>query len=158
MKKLYLDLDGVMADFDGHFEKLFGKTTSSVDDDEMWRMIREEETFFDSVPPCKLAISFFRWIEHLDPIVLTAAPKTFYQVGAQQKKNWVKRHLSEDVMVLPIHGGKNKHLFMHKPGDVLVDDFEKNIELWRAAGGIGVHHQNFEETKRLVEKHFPDKF
>jgi len=47
-------------------------------------------------------------------------------------------------------GGRNKWLFMHQPGDVLIDDFAKNIGPWDAAGGVGILHRSFAETRAAL--------
>lgn len=144
--RIYLDLDGVMADFDAHFPETFGLDHKSLADDEMWAKINSHPSYFRDLPPCLGAIEFFRSIEFLQPIILTACPRTNYAHAAKQKREWVREHLSEKAMVLPVMGGHNKPLFMHEPGDVLIDDFAKNIDAWDKAGGTGILHSRFETT------------
>lgn len=150
--RIYLDLDGVMADFDAHFPAVFGLDHRALADDAMWEIINAHPSYFRDMPPCGGAIDFFREIEHLDPIILTACPKSNYVNAATQKREWVREHLSRDIMVLPVMGGRHKPLFMHAPGDILIDDYERNIELWRAAGGVGIRHVNFLTTAATVSK------
>lgn len=145
-RQLYLDLDGVMADFDRHFFDLFGMESRNLNDATLWDLIKKNGTFFRDLPACPGAPEFFEKIRALKPIILTACPKTDYQSAAQQKREWVREHLGSDVMVIPMLGGKNKALFMHQPGDILIDDFEKNIKSWQEHGGIGVLHKNFDRT------------
>lgn len=152
MKRIYLDLDGVMADFDKHFLDLFGVASSSLDDLTLWKWINGHGSFFSDLPVCEGAIDFFNRIKHLDPTILTACPKTNYSVAAIQKRAWVYKHLSPDVTVIPMLGGKNKALFMHSPGDVLIDDFEKNCVAWREHGGVAIQHKNFEDTFKQLDK------
>ena len=127
-RNVYLDLDGVMADFESYFETAFGYLHNSVSDDVMWKTINSHPKFFRNLPPCNGAIEFFKSIEHLDPIILTACPKTNYNAAALQKKEWVREHLSDTCWVLPVLGGRNKALFMHNIGDILIDDYESNIK------------------------------
>jgi hypothetical protein len=79
-------------------------------------------------------------------IVCTACPRHNYANVARQKRGWVRQHLSHDLPVLPVTGGKNKALFMHAPGDILIDDFERNIKAWEEEGGVGILHTDFETT------------
>lgn len=147
--RLYLDLDGVMADFDAHFPAVFGLDHRSMADDAMWEKINAHPSYFRDMPPCPGAIEFYREIAHLDPIVLTACPRTNYANAATQKRAWVYEHLAPYVTVLPVMGGHNKPLFMHAPGDILIDDFEKNTKAWAAAGGISILHVgDFDLTRR----------
>jgi 5'-nucleotidase len=149
--RLYLDLDGVMADFDAHFPAVFGLDHRGMADDAMWQTINAHPSYFRDMPPCPGAIEFFREIEHLDPIVLTACPRTNYANAATQKRAWVREHLSSDITVLPVMGGRNKPLFMHAPKDILIDDFARNINAWREAGGIGILHTRFENTREILQ-------
>lgn len=147
MRKIYLDLDGVMADFDRYFIELFGVSSDTLDDNTLWKWINNHGNFFNNLPLCEGAIDFFNEIKHHDVSILTACPKTNYAVAAVQKRAWVYRHLSPDVTVIPMLGGKNKCLFMHSPGDVLIDDFEKNCIPWAEHGGFAIHHKNFDSTR-----------
>lgn len=53
--------------------------------------------------------------------------------------------------VLPVLGGRNKALFMHAAGDVLIDDTAVNCTAWENEGGIAIHHQTFAETSRRLK-------
>jgi len=86
------------------------------------------------------AVEFFHSIHHLNPVILTACPKSNYPLAAMQKRQWVREHLSATCLVLPVLGGRHKPLFMHQPGDVLIDDFKDNCDAWTAAGGVAIRH------------------
>lgn len=148
--RLYIDLDGVMADFDKYFLEEFGVESSKLDDPTLWKWINDHGNFFINLPLCEGALEFFKIVEHLNPTILTACPKSNYATAAVQKRQWVYEHLSKDITVIPMMGGKNKCLFMHSPGDVLIDDFEKNCIPWREHGGIAIHHKNFKTTMSQV--------
>lgn len=151
-KKLYIDLDGVMADFDLYFRQEFGVETKELRDPELWKRINGHGKFFRNLPPMPGALEFFRSVEHMNPTILTSCPKSNYAVAAVQKRQWVYEHLSSEITVIPMLGGKNKCLFMHSPGDVLIDDhLEKNCIPWREHGGMAIHHKNFESTKKQLD-------
>lgn len=145
--KLYLDLDGVMADFDRHFPNVFGVDHRSLAEDALWERIHSHPSFFRDLPVCDGAVAFFDRYSYADPIILTACPRTNYQHVARQKREWVREHLSSRCTVLPVMGGRNKPLFMHAAGDILVDDFERNIQAWEKEGGLGILHKNFSLTE-----------
>jgi 5'(3')-deoxyribonucleotidase len=145
-RRLYLDLDGVMADFDGAFPAVFGLDHRDMADDDMWLKINGHPSFFRDLPPMEGAVEFFRKIEHLNPIILTACHKSSYATVASQKVEWVRQHLSPSVTVLPVQGGTSKPLFMHARGDILIDDYRRNTEAWDAAGGKAILHRDFSST------------
>ena len=149
-KRLYLDLDGVMADFDAHFPAVFGLDHRCLADDDMWATINAHPSYFRDMPPCDGALKFFDKIRHLDPIILTACPRTNYRHAATQKREWVREHLSAEITVLPVMGGHNKPLFMHAAGDILIDDFERNTLAWIDAGGEAILHRLFAETEAAL--------
>ena len=141
LRTVYLDMDGVMADFDGAFPAVFGLDHRSLADEVMWGHINAHPTFFRDLPPMVGAIDFYNSIRGLQPIMLTACPRTNYREVAAQKREWARHHLCPHITVLPVMGGRNKALFMHNPGDILIDDFGKNCEAWREAGGVAIKHE-----------------
>lgn len=152
--RLYIDLDGVMADFDKYFLQQFGVESNKLDDPTLWKWINGHGNFFLNLPMCEGALDFFNMVKHLNPTILTACPKSNYTTAAVQKRKWVYEHLSQDITVIPMMGGKNKCLFMHAPGDVLIDDFEKNCIPWREHGGIAIQHKTFKDTIDQVSSIF----
>lgn len=150
--RLYLDLDGVMADFDAHFPKTFGLDHRGMADDAMWATINAHPSYFFDMPMCAGAAQFYRLIKHLSPIILTACPRSNYAHVARQKRAWVRKNLCDTAVILPVMGGRNKPLFMHAPGDILIDDFERNIDCWREEGGVGILHQDFGSTMKSLNE------
>lgn len=145
MRRIFLDLDGVMADFDAHFEKLFGMSPEAYcnqfGDDGMWVRIHETPDFFRSLPPMPGALEYFRSIlRFYNPVILTACPKDRYKDVAEQKHGWVREHLGPAWFVCPTAGGSSKPRFMQHPGDILIDDFERNTKAWEKAGGVAILH------------------
>ena len=147
-RKIYLDLDGVMADFDEAYPRLFGHDHRTTPSDQMWKNINQHGSWFRGLKMCDGAAEFWRNLNRQDaPIsILTACPKTNYAEAAIQKRQWVYEHLGTDVTVLPVLGGKNKVLFMHAPGDILIDDYKINCDAWDQHGGVSIHHKNFQKT------------
>jgi len=150
---VYVDSDGVVADFEAYYEEAFKHRHDSVADAEMWKNINAHGQFFANLPAMNGAIEGIKKIQQThDVVILTACPKSDYQRAAEQKKAWFKA-IDPNLIVLPVLGGKNKYLFMQKPGDVLIDDFDKNIEPWNAAGGFGIVHKNWNDTAAILEKY-----
>lgn len=140
---LFLDLDGVMADFDGAFEPMFGFDHREAGDEKMWAAINEYGTYFRDLPPCPDALAFYNLLTDtrgIEPVILTACPLSDFHGVAEQKRGWVREHLGDDVPIVFSPGSKSKPLYMHRPGDILIDDFEANIRRWKKAGGVGIHH------------------
>lgn len=158
--RVYLDLDGVMADFDRHYADLFGHYHKAIPDDELWSKIHSMPDFFRTMPVMDGARTAFGYLSalcdssylgHLS--ILTACPKSAYAHVARQKRDWVREHLSPFVTVLPTAGGTSKPLFMHAPGDILIDDFERNCSAWSKAGGLAILHDgDWVRTERILHE------
>lgn len=147
--KHFWDLDGFMFDFDGHFLNEFGVTSDSFENNkkEMWRLIKSHGTFFLDLPLMPGAMEFYNKYKHLNPMFLTSCPDSIdYETVAMQKRRAVYRHFGQHNLVLPVKGSETKPLFMHRPGDVLIDDWGKNTRAWEAAGGIAIKHEDFHQT------------
>lgn len=157
---LFLDLDGVMADFDGYFPQLFGYDHRDAGDSTMWAEIENHGSFFRDMPMCEDAFDFFVSIRHLRPVILTACPAdpVKFEDIATQKRGWVREHLGPHVPIIFSPGGKNKQLYMHREGDILIDDFARNIERWNAAGGRGIWHTgDFAATRVLLDHYLSER-
>lgn len=155
---IFLDLDGVVADFDTAFFNYFGMWPIDVPDDVMWLLIdRYQPKFFLHLPMVEGADGILASMcaNGVTPIVLTACPKHNYVESATQKKTWsnlnIQRFFFKQVITLPVIGGKNKFLFKQENEDVLIDDFIDNITPWIESGGRGIHHTAPERTVNQLE-------
>lgn len=154
MRKLFLDLDGVMADFDSHFPATFGVShEDGMPKKEMWRLIMTVPDFFLTMPPMPGAKQAWEsWLFHETDAILTACPSSAYAHVAAQKRAWVRKHLGQEVMVLPVNGSESKPHFMHAKGDILIDDWGKNCTAWEEAGGYAIKHESWSSTWEQVRE------
>lgn len=146
MNTLYLDMDGVLADFDG-----YARTVIKTDVDsgtgmwahEDWRKLRTVPNLYRNLPPMPQAHDLYnlamRFQNELNwrVAVLTAVPKNNDIKDAfQDKFDWIAEHFP-GVRIYFGPYSKDKHTHA-TPGDILVDDRTSNCEEWTAAGGIAV--------------------
>lgn len=146
----FFDLDGVFADFDQGFPRIFGLSHKDMREEAMWALVASRPTFFSELPLMDGAAAFFADYAHLRPFILTACPNACFGDAAAAKREWVQKHLG-DAHVLPSWGGRNKPLYMRSPGDVLIDDWEANCIEWRRQGGRAILHRSFDETRKALD-------
>lgn len=148
-KLIYLDLDGVIFDFEGHYLTLFGHPCNSVSDKAMWQNINSHGSFFLTMPLMRHAselMSFTR-INNMNHI-LSAAPVSNFEEICRQKRDALRKHFpSRATQPIFVPGGRNKYLYMHKAGDVLIDDNERNCRVWNENGGFAVHYNNMNKSQ-----------
>lgn len=139
--RLFLDCDGVLADFDSYAAEVLGMNSRHFEDlegsDEFWRRLREHDDFFYNLPKMPDADELFAGVEQYRPVILTGCPHGGW--AEIQKIRWVADHFPGTPMGLC--ESKNKRDFC-RPGDVLVDDWGKYRDLWTEAGGEFILHDN----------------
>jgi hypothetical protein len=141
--KLYIDLDGVLADFDTGAQRVIGTTDTYKWEwvhgtTKFWGMLDAADEFFYNLPP--MADADFLWgaVKHLNPTILTALPKRGAAAVDQQKRAWVAENLGIDVPVITCQTSEKPDYCL--PGDVLIDDRTVNAERWNGALGTFVWH------------------
>lgn len=148
-RPLFLDLDGVLADFDRHVRELFGAAPSEMPVSKMWAAAERAPGFFETMPMTADGWELWEFTRPFEPTILTGLPRGNW--AAPQKRRWVAEHLGPDVPVITCMA-RDKCNYA-TAGAVLVDDTTKFADRWIDRGGIFVHHtsaaESIEELKRL---------
>jgi 5'(3')-deoxyribonucleotidase len=152
--RLFLDADGVLADFDLAARRLLGMRPKEFIDargrGSFWKRLAEAPNFYGTLPEMPDARVLFDAVKHLKPTILTGLPVGRW--AAPQKVEWAAEHFPGVPIITCM--ARDKHLHMH-PDDVLVDDREKHRAAYEAAGVVFVHHKNAEDSLRQLAKIFP---
>ena len=161
--RIFIDMDGVLADFDGGVEALCHIKPIPQDgvrpddyDDKLWAAVKQIPHFYDVLSPLPGAVEMFHLIyeQYKDRCeILTGIPKPVrgIETAAEDKIQWTRRLLSKDIKVNTVLA-KEKQLLCQGPEDILIDDFSKNIKRWEDAGGTGVYHKSAEETIATLKR------
>ena len=153
MPRLFLDADGVLADFDCGACQLLGMKPKAFiakhGRGTFWKRLAKAPNFYRSLPQMADAQLLFDSVKHLKPTILTGLPMGSW--AAPQKVKWAAEHFPGVPIITCMARDKHKHIH---PGDVLVDDREKHREAYEAAGVVFVHHKNAADTLRQLAKIF----
>jgi len=143
---LFIDLDGVLADFDKHFHQHHNKFFREFGDEEAWTKLKEIPDFWLDLDPMFDAFELWNRIKTLHiPIVLLSSPGSHDEHRARfQKRLWVDKHLGRDVPLI-LCAAKDKCKFAGKDR-VLIDDMNLNIDQWVNHGGHGILHVSAEDS------------
>ena len=154
MPRLFLDCDGVLADFDRAATELLGMAPDHFQarhgNREFWKRLANAKNFYGSLPKMADADELFEAVKHLKPTILTGLPLGNW--AAPQKVRWAAEHFP-DVPIITCMA-RDKHRHMHE-GDVLVDDRETHRAAYEAHGVVFVHHKNAADSLRQLAKIFP---
>tara|TARA_Y100000592_G_scaffold9130_1_gene12750 strand:+ start:39 stop:614 length:576 start_codon:yes stop_codon:yes gene_type:complete len=151
---IYVDMDGVIADFDQRFidltkskENPSGMTPNEYKDkygmNQFWDFIDEENKvkFWAGIPKMDGAEKLINYVSKYDYEILTAPSiKKQSRIG---KMVWLRKihpNLFPDTPKVNFKPAKEKHTV--KPTltktDILIDDKQSTIDNWNAAGGTGI--------------------
>jgi 5'(3')-deoxyribonucleotidase len=153
-RRLFLDADGVLADFDKGFEELLGMSPRAYEKrfgrGRFWSKLANAPNFYGTLPEMPDARRLFDAVEHLEPTILTGLPLGGW--AAPQKVQWAAEHFPGVPIITCMARDKHKH--MHA-GDVLVDDRENHRAAYEAAGVVFIHHRNGEDSLRQLAAIYP---
>lgn len=155
---LALDLDGVFADFDEGIRTLKsnGVMPEHLDPDEhrdkFWGIMADKvNNFFIGLDKKKDCDQLWKEVKRYEHFFLTARPR---KVGNMtnvetEKRQWIRNNLSKQSPVVVCLRSQKKEYA--SPTTILIDDRKRNIEEWKAAGGIGIYHKNAASTIRQLK-------
>jgi hypothetical protein len=141
--QLFLDCDGVLADFDAYIEPLVGERTNIAgvqqDVPGMWEKIYAHGDFYAKLPLMNDAMELYEAVRHLNPIILTGVPRFKFNEdwATRQKFAWANQHFPGLQIITCLSANKRDYM---EAGDVLVDDNLQYRELWLEHGGVFITH------------------
>lgn len=140
--QVFLDCDGVLADFDKRFYELTGMDSMDYEDrynaKSFWEYIyKVPGGFFNSLEPMKDAYELFYGVEKYNPIILTGAP--FGNWAEPQKLVWRDKYFPGIPMIVCKSSEKRAHMLAGRH-NILIDDLEKHKHLWEEYGGTFIVH------------------
>lgn len=159
---VFLDMDGVIADYLGAVHKLMGEPKRLwkgheihyayyLDEDYFVKQLNEEDGFWDKMKPTPAAALIVQLLLVHTDLYIVSDPKHCYDWNA--KVRWMAKNfnIKESRIILTPH----KHL-LAAPGRLLIDDFLFNTKKWTDHGGIAhwwdVEGNDIEQLNKLAER------
>ena len=168
---IFCDMDGVLCDFDLGYKDLTGKSTdeaNTVGKSYFWKLFREnvsenEKEFWANLEWQPGGKELWGYIEQYKPNILSSPAIDFnlpqdqqlnpdFNQAIQGKKMWIAKNLSnvgKEIFVPAVQ----KSAFA-KPNRILIDDMQKNIDAWNAAGGEAILHTSTTETLTILKEKY----
>jgi 5'(3')-deoxyribonucleotidase len=159
---LYLDMDGVQADFFGAWAKKHNVNH--------WKAIQNKESeinelanssaekvydFFRNLDPLPGGKVIIDWLkQHKIPFTVLSAPLRgpYADASKQAKRDWLDQFNPGTSGNAIFTSAKYKYALKDGIANVLVDDFGPYIQKWKDAGGIPVKHEDEAEDPGSAEK------
>jgi len=167
---IYLDMDGVLADFD-RGAKAFGFDTTTLNHSRSelnQQSIAIKETLYDAIaftefyaelPFMPDGLELWNALRGYRPFILTGLPSFRHRVDAkaahedagEKKRQWCRKYLGlhdQERVICTLSWKKKSYVGHHGPAEyaLLIDDRERNITEWKEAGGVGLLHRSTSKT------------
>jgi tRNA nucleotidyltransferase (CCA-adding enzyme) len=147
--ELYVDMDGVLADFFGVWNKMMGvKHWKDIPDiDKALQKIKDTDDFWINLPMTPNGKNLLNAIKQFKgKYNILSAPLPGDPNSEPQKRAWIRKHLGmfPPAKIIIDH---NKAAYAKQADgtpNALIDDFGENISKWRSAGGVGIQHKDIE--------------
>ena len=158
--EIYVDMDGVLADFFGEWARLmkvdhFTKIDKEHEIRDALQRIRDTDDFWLRLPILPEAKNLLNLIKQVrGEYSICTSPLADDPNSENHKRTWVEKNLAF-FPPKEVHVTHNKPQFATaKDGtpNILIDDYGVNINAWEAAGGIGFKYKDhkFERTAKDI--------
>ena len=155
IKTIYLDMDGVIADFEKRYLELYNVTPQQTRNNKHFNGFFDKfidgDNFstLDMMPDARQLITFLESIDIPTKILSSTASQDRHDVIAPQKERWLETHnINFERIFVP---GKQ---FKYKYADnesLIIDDTVSVIDDWRRAGGHAIWHNNVPATLVMLK-------
>ena len=160
---VYLDMDGVLADFFGGVEKMYGV--------QHWKQLTNDKTkdlkaevinritgtdFFATLPKFQSADALIDMIKKFTGgkfSINTSPLRGDHENSAKYKKIWISNNIEQPDEIV-VTGRKESYAKDKASGtpNILIDDRPVNIERWQGAGGYGILYQANRDSLTKVKE------
>jgi hypothetical protein len=162
--QIFLDCDGVLADFDTFITPYLGGGNRAdwdhLSNADFWGKLEQIDNLFGGLDKMPDADDLVSGVETLckqydlpAPIILTGKPRL--DKYKDQKLGWRDKYFPHLEMI--VCESKNKRKHMRNPGDVLIDDWTKHMQAWIDVGGQWILHTSAEQSLKELKDYLSER-
>lgn len=157
---VYVDLDGTLADMFGEVARREGaphwrkarKIKDRVD------QVAKDPGFFRELKPLPNAGKLVHGVTKLAGkfSILSSPLMSQVEQSSDEKADWVNQYLRKFPVQAVLFDHQKEKYARQANGtpNILIDDYETNIKLWEANGGIGILYKDSEVDRALKKLHY----
>ena len=155
IKTIYLDMDGVIADFVKRYQEMFHMEPRQAEKRKEFNKYFDEfietkqfETL-EMMPQAEQLIDFLKSIDIPTKILSSTASQARYDAIAPQKEKWLDEHNIHFERIF-VPGKRLKYKYADGES-LIIDDTVSVIDDWRRAGGYAIWHNNVPATLAMLK-------
>jgi hypothetical protein len=151
---IYLDMDGVIADFEKRYKELYGIHPREAENKQKFNayfddfIANNNFATLDLMPDAMELINALRKANVPTQILSSTANQERYDEISKQKQVWLQTHgITFPQNFVP---GKRHKKNWASPNRIIIDDTKSIIDDWKEAGGIAIWHQDVPSTLLIL--------
>jgi 5'(3')-deoxyribonucleotidase/chloramphenicol 3-O-phosphotransferase len=145
--KIYCDMDGVLCDFIKQWKKFYGedaKAAKKLDKEKFDSMLDNAPFEFwatmEWMPGSK---RMWDIISKYGVTILSSPAES--KASTDGKKAWIQKNIPGTPVIFEKSYNKQKHA---APDAILIDDYKRNVDQWKAKGGIEIQYLDANQVIR----------
>ncbi len=155
LPRLYLDMDGVLVNFEKQLEDTIKMPISKwmkLDRKARWDPVIARKDFWSSMPWLPEGKKLFNYVRKYKPHILSAYVEHANDPNCiPGKAKWAMRNTGIPMSRINLVMRSQKQTYA-SPASILIDDYEKNTKEFTQRGGIGIHHTSTSRTISQLKK------
>jgi hypothetical protein len=155
ISQIYLDMDGVIADFEKRYMELYGIHPRKAEKDKRFDsqfkqfIANDEFAILDLMPHAMDLIEHLRKASVPTQILSSTARPETHDAISKQKMIWLQKHgITFNPIFVP---GKRLKKQYATPSSLIIDDTEIVIDDWVEAGGHAIWHKDVPSTINILK-------